>query len=117
MLNLAHIFASDSLEVYRMVALHHHLVPVPDYDHASLMPKGKRALEFFSDLKVDLIGSGHLHRAYVANSFDVYAGAKRDYGIILSTEKRLRWLTAHGVWAWGIDGSVWQPNSLDSLRH
>jgi hypothetical protein len=44
MLNLAHIFASDSLEVYRMVALHHHLVPVPDYDHASLMPKGKRAL-------------------------------------------------------------------------
>jgi 3',5'-cyclic AMP phosphodiesterase CpdA len=91
----ADIFASVSPEVYRIVALHHHLAPVPDYDHASLMPKGKRALEFFTDLKVDLILSGHLHRAYVANSLDVYAGAKRDYGIILvqcetSTSRRGR---------------------------
>jgi 3',5'-cyclic AMP phosphodiesterase CpdA len=91
----AEVLASAPPEIYRIVALHHHLAPAPDYDHTSIMPKGKRALEFFTELKVDLMLSGHLHRAYVANSLDVYAGAKRDHGIILvqcgtSTSRRGR---------------------------
>ncbi len=48
------------------------------------MPKAKRALDIFTHLKVDLILAGHLHRAYVGNSLDVYAGADREHGIILA---------------------------------
>ena len=91
----ADVFDSVPPEVYRIVTLHHHLAPAPDYERTNLIPKAKRALEFFADLKVDAILSGHLHRAYVTNSLDVYAGANRDHGIILvqcgtSTSRRGR---------------------------
>ncbi|MFT5424858.1 MAG: hypothetical protein ACI89L_002661 [Phycisphaerales bacterium] len=33
---------------------------------------------------MDLILGGHLHRAYIGNSLDVYAGADREHGIIIA---------------------------------
>jgi hypothetical protein len=46
---------------------------------------------------VDLILAGHLHRAYVGNSLDVYSGQDREHGIIIaqcgtSTSRRGRGL-------------------------
>jgi hypothetical protein len=46
-------------------------------------------------LRVNLILGGHLHRAYIGNSLDVYAGADREHGIIIvqsgtSTSRRGR---------------------------
>lgn len=71
-------------EVYRIIVAHHHFAPPPDWEGADVMPKAKRALDAFTAMRVDLILGGHLHRAYIGNSLDVYAGADREHGIIIA---------------------------------
>ena len=68
----------------RIVVAHHHFTPAPDHLHDSNMPYAKRAIERFTDLKVDMILGGHLHRAYIGNSLDFYPGEHRDRGIIIA---------------------------------
>jgi 3',5'-cyclic AMP phosphodiesterase CpdA len=82
-------------EALRAVVAHHHFAPAPDYDGGQVMPQAQRALDRFSDLKVDLILGGHLHRAYIGNSLDVYPSWHRQRGIIIvqsgtSTSRRGR---------------------------
>ncbi len=69
-------------EAARIVVAHHHFAPAPDYHWDQTMPKAQRAINRFIELGVDMIMGGHLHRAYIGNSLDVYA-AKRDRGIII----------------------------------
>jgi 3',5'-cyclic AMP phosphodiesterase CpdA len=81
---------------FRVVVFHHHLVPPPTFVPARPMPKAKRLLETLTQLQVDLVLSGHLHRAYTGNSLDVYGGKDREHGIIVaqcgtSTSRRGRW--------------------------
>ena len=57
--------------------------------------RAKRAIDVFTELKVDLIMGGHLHRAYIGNSLDLYPGPDRDHGITIvqsgtSTSRRGR---------------------------
>jgi 3',5'-cyclic AMP phosphodiesterase CpdA len=80
----AKAFTAAPAEAARIVVAHHHFSPAPDYKGGEIMPKAKRALDFFTRLKVDLILAGHLHRAYVGNSLDVYPGEDREYGIIIA---------------------------------
>lgn len=68
---------------YRIVVAHHHFAPAPDYEGGEVMPKAKRALDEFDQLNVELILGGHLHRAYIGNSLDVYPGVNRERGIII----------------------------------
>lgn len=79
----------------KVVVAHHHFAPAPDYDGGQVMPRAQRALDRFSELKVDLILGGHLHRAYIGNSLDVYPSRRRERGIIIvqsgtSTSRRGR---------------------------
>ncbi len=67
----------------RIVVAHHHFAPAPDYERDQVMPGAKRAMNRFVELGVDLILGGHLHRAYIGNSLDVYPGAHRERGIII----------------------------------
>jgi 3',5'-cyclic AMP phosphodiesterase CpdA len=88
-------FAEVPEEVQRIVVAHHHFAPPPDWEGADVMPKAKRALDAFTEMRVDLILGGHLHRAYLGNSLDVYAGTDREHGIIIvqsgtSTSRRGR---------------------------
>ena len=81
-------FAADAFNstpdgVARIVVAHHHFAPAPDYEGGQVMPQAKRAIDCFTDLKVDMIIGGHLHRAYIGNSLDVYPGVDRDHGIII----------------------------------
>lgn len=81
--------------VARVVVAHHHFAPAPDYEGGQVMPRAKRALDCFTDLHVDMIMGGHLHRAYIGNSLDVYPGEDRDHSIIIvqsgtSTSRRGR---------------------------
>lgn len=92
--------AADALrdvptESLKVIVAHHHFAPAPDYEQTDVMPKAKRALDWFNDLGVDMILGGHLHRAYIGNSLDIYAGKQRDRGIIIvqsgtSTSRRGR---------------------------
>ena len=77
-------FTHAPANVYRIVVMHHHLAPAPDYDTSEMMPKAKQILETLTALKVDLIMAGHLHRAYIGNSLDIYGGADREHGIIIA---------------------------------
>lgn len=70
-------------EVVKVVVAHHHFLPAPDYERDQVMPKAKRALDRLTELRVDLILGGHLHRAYIGNSLDVYPGADPEHGIII----------------------------------
>jgi 3',5'-cyclic AMP phosphodiesterase CpdA len=88
-------FADVPEETMRIVVAHHHFAPPPDWEGADVMPQAKRALDAFTQMKVDMILGGHLHRAYIGNSLDVYAGADREHGIIIvqsgtSTSRRGR---------------------------
>jgi 3',5'-cyclic AMP phosphodiesterase CpdA len=82
-------------EAVRIVVAHHHFAPAPDYEGGQVMPQAKRAIDMFTDLKVDLIMGGHLHRAYIGNSLDLYPGMDREHGITIvqsgtSTSRRGR---------------------------
>ena len=67
----------------RIVVAHHHFAPAPDYERDQTMPRAKRAMNRFVDLGVDLVLGGHLHRAYIGNSLDVFPGSHRDRGVII----------------------------------
>jgi 3',5'-cyclic AMP phosphodiesterase CpdA len=91
----AKVFEDAAPELVRIVVAHHHFAPAPDYEGGQVMPKAKRAIDRFTDLKVDLVLGGHMHRAYIGNSLDVYPGENREHGIIIvqsgtSTSRRGR---------------------------
>jgi len=67
----------------RILVAHHHFAPAPDYEADQVMPGAKHAMERFQALNIDLIMGGHLHRAYIGNSLDVYPGKQRRRGIII----------------------------------
>jgi 3',5'-cyclic AMP phosphodiesterase CpdA len=70
-------------ETLKILVAHHHFAPPPDWEGAEVMPKAKRALDAFTGMGVDMILGGHLHRAYIGNSLDVYSGPSRDHGIVI----------------------------------
>jgi len=87
--------ASVPEECGKIIVAHHHFAPAPDYERDQTMPKARRALDCFIELGVDLILGGHLHRAYIGNSLDIYPKAKKGHGIVIvqsgtSTSRRGR---------------------------
>jgi 3',5'-cyclic AMP phosphodiesterase CpdA len=80
---VARAFENVRDDVLRIVVAHHHFAPAPDYEGGQVMPFAKRAVDCFTDLRVDMIIGGHLHRAYIGNSLDVYPGEDREHGIII----------------------------------
>jgi 3',5'-cyclic AMP phosphodiesterase CpdA len=88
-------FADAPPDAARIVVAHHHFAPAPDFERDQTMPGARRAINLFVDLGVEMILGGHLHRAYIGNSLDVYPGNHRDRGIIIvqcgtSTSRRGR---------------------------
>jgi 3',5'-cyclic AMP phosphodiesterase CpdA len=91
----AEAFADADPSLSRIVVAHHHFAPAPDYEGGQVMPRAKQAIDRFTEMKVDMIMGGHLHRAYIGNSLDVYPGTDRDHGITIvqsgtSTSRRGR---------------------------
>jgi 3',5'-cyclic AMP phosphodiesterase CpdA len=76
-------FSRSPPEALRVVVAHHHFAPAPDYEGGEVMPKAKRAMERFMHSGVEMILGGHLHRAYIGNSLDVYPAGERRQGIII----------------------------------
>lgn len=81
-------FAREAFEAappgdLRVVVAHHHFAPAPDYEGDTIMPRAKQVLEALTEMGVDMILGGHLHRAYIGNSLDVHAGRNRDRGVVI----------------------------------
>ena len=88
-------FESTPPGTVRIVVAHHHFAPAPDYEGGQVMPGAKRAIDVFTELEVDVVMGGHLHRAYIGTSLDMYPGLNRDHGITIvqsgtSTSRRGR---------------------------
>jgi 3',5'-cyclic AMP phosphodiesterase CpdA len=77
-------FREAAPKTYRVVVAHHHFAPPPDFEGGDVMPQAKRALDHFAMHDVDLILGGHMHRAYIGNSLDLYAGQNRGHGIVIA---------------------------------
>ena len=67
----------------KVVVAHHHLAPAPDYEGDRPLPRARQVLDALEEMGVDLVLGGHLHRAYIGNSLDVYPGKDRDRGIVI----------------------------------
>lgn len=76
-------FAASPASDLRVVVAHHHLAPAPDYEGDRPLPGGKHILDALEAMGVELALGGHLHRAYIGNSLDVYPGEDRDRGIVI----------------------------------
>lgn len=79
----AEAFAETPEDDLRVVVTHHHLAPPPDFATDDVMPRAKRALRAFRDQGVDLVLAGHMHRAYVGDSLDLFPGDDREEGIVI----------------------------------
>ncbi|REK06775.1 MAG: 3',5'-cyclic-nucleotide phosphodiesterase [Planctomycetota bacterium] len=92
----AKAFADAPESAVRIVVAHHHFAPAPDYDNEQdVMWRAREALDRFNELEVELIMGGHLHRAYIGNSLDIYRSKTPASGIIIvqsgtSTSRRGR---------------------------
>ncbi|HUE77491.1 MAG TPA: metallophosphoesterase family protein [Longimicrobiales bacterium] len=89
------VFEKAPAGAVKIVVAHHHFAPAPDYEGGQVMPRAKRSIDVFNQLEVDLIMGGHLHRAYIGNSLDLYPGQDREHGITIvqsgtSTSRRGR---------------------------
>jgi 3',5'-cyclic AMP phosphodiesterase CpdA len=80
----AQAFQSVPEENMRIVVLHHHLAPAPDFESDQVLPGFQKCLDAFSRMGVDLILGGHLHRAYVANSLDTFPQEDGRAGIVIA---------------------------------
>lgn len=81
-------FATRALQdagnsLIRVVVTHHHLAPPPGFEGSNVMPFARRALRRFTDLDVDLILAGHMHRAYIGTSLDFFPGELERRGIVI----------------------------------
>lgn len=77
------VFADSPKGAARIVVLHHHLAPAPDYEEGKTLPHARAILESLQSMGVELVMGGHLHRAYIGNSLDVHPGGQRERGIII----------------------------------
>ncbi len=80
----AEAFRSAPKSAVKIVVAHHHFAPAPDYDDRNdVMWRAREALDRFNELGVELILGGHLHRAYIGNSLDLYRSKTPTSGIIV----------------------------------
>ena len=79
----ARAFAEADPDAARILVAHHHMAPAPDYEDDTTMPRSRWILDRCNEMGVELILGGHLHRAYIGNSLDVYPGQEPSYGIVI----------------------------------
>ncbi len=77
------VFANTSSDLYRVVVLHHQLVPAPSLKREVVAGNAKEAISQLSAHQVDLILGGHKHRSYVGHSLDFYKDHGGEHGIVL----------------------------------
>jgi 3',5'-cyclic AMP phosphodiesterase CpdA len=79
----ARAFADAGPGIARILVTHHHFASAPDYERDKVLPNAAAILDTLSQMEVELVLGGHLHRAYIGNSLDVSPGQDRDHGIVI----------------------------------
>lgn len=76
-------FAESPEGDVKVLVAHHHLAPAPDYEGDNPLPRAREILEAVKAMGVEVVLGGHLHRAYITNSLDVYPGEDREHGVVV----------------------------------
>ena len=76
-------FAASPEGDVRIVVAHHNLARAPDYDGDAAVPRAGHILKAFSEMGVELVLGGHLHRAYVSDALDVVPKEEIDVGVVI----------------------------------
>lgn len=80
----AQAFADVTAPTVKIVVAHHHFAPAPDVERDRVMPQSQRAMKHFIEMGVEIILGGHLHRAYIGDSLDIYPGLRSGHqGVII----------------------------------
>jgi 3',5'-cyclic AMP phosphodiesterase CpdA len=90
---VARIFDRTPETVCKVVVVHHHLIPPPNFGTQRVLANAYEAIDLFSQAGVDLVLSGHLHQAYIGNSEEFYPKGRPPVVILHSgttTSKRGR---------------------------
>ncbi len=77
------LFTDAPAGAVRIVVTHHPFAPPPDPLGGEMMRGVSNALETFAELGVELVLSGHLHRAYAVSSLDVCPDPQHTQGILV----------------------------------
>lgn len=72
LLEVAELFAATPETVFKVVVVHHHLIPPPNFGSQRVLANAYEAIDLFSRAGVDLVLSGHLHQTYIGNSEEFY---------------------------------------------
>ncbi len=62
--------------LFKVVVAHHQLIPPPAFGPQKVLVNARRAVELFSSAGIDLVLSGHLHRAYIGSSEEFYPSGR-----------------------------------------
>jgi 3',5'-cyclic AMP phosphodiesterase CpdA len=66
------LFAATPESLFKVVVVHHHLIPPPNFGSQRVLANAHEAIDLFSRAGVDLVLSGHLHQSYIATSEEFY---------------------------------------------
>ncbi len=72
LLEVGRLFGEAPRELFKVAVVHHHVIPPPNFGTQRVLINAYEAMDVFSSVGVDLILSGHLHRAYIGNSEEFY---------------------------------------------
>jgi 3',5'-cyclic AMP phosphodiesterase CpdA len=70
------LLAAAPAALFKVVVAHHQLIPPPAFGPQKVLVNARRAMEAFSAAGVDLVLSGHLHRAYLGSSEEFYPSGR-----------------------------------------
>lgn len=72
LLEVRDLFAATPESVFKVVVVHHHLIPPPNFGSQRVLANAYEAIDLFSRAGVDLVLSGHQHQSFIASSEEFY---------------------------------------------
>jgi 3',5'-cyclic AMP phosphodiesterase CpdA len=73
---VASLLAAAPPGLFKVIVAHHQLIPPPSFDRQRVLANARRAVDLFAESGVDLVLSGHLHRAYIGSSEEFYPSGR-----------------------------------------
>lgn len=72
LLEVRDLFAATPESVFKVVVVHHHLIPPPNFGSQRVLANAYEAIDLFSRAGVDLVLSGHQHQSFIGSSEEFY---------------------------------------------
>ncbi|HXU45113.1 MAG TPA: metallophosphoesterase family protein [Thermoanaerobaculia bacterium] len=121
LLEVRDLLAAEPASRFKVVVVHHHLIPPPNFGSQRVLGNAYEAIDLFSRAGVDLVLSGHLHQTFIGSSEEFYPRGRPPVVILhagTTTSNRGRaaertlnscnWIEVDGA-AIAVSTLLWQP--------